>query len=246
MKKFFLAIDDTDNQETRGTGFRARQLCQLISESEKGEVISAVRHQLFVHKEIPMTSHNSSACIELHTNFPEEIYKLARNFLIEIAADGSDVGLCFADENSVNDEIINWGKNAKKEILTKSEAFLLAKKNNIQLEGLTGTQDGIIGALAAVGLRKFGNDGRIIWLKGKELRDIKGIYSLEKLKQTTNIEEIKDTDFKLINKNITIDTGEWMRPVVINNKITLIVEPNKNNKNEWKIASKDFIKSISN
>ena len=50
-----------------------------------------------------------------------------------------------------------------------------------------------------------------------------------------------------MSENENIYVGEWIRPVHSNNKITVIVESVTKNKNyEWKIAPKEFIKSISN
>jgi hypothetical protein len=246
MQKYFLAIDDTDNLESKGTGFRAREICTGLIENKLADVSCATRHQLYVHKDIPYTSHNSSASLVIFTEKYNEVLAFARDYLLKNAAEGSDAGLCIAHENQVTDEIINWGRRAKIEILKKDEAYFLAKNNNIFLEGLTGTKDGVIGSLAAIGLRKEGNDGRLIWTKGKELREIRGKLTCEELLQITNFDIITDKYFVELEKNILIDTGDWIRPIMHNNKITLIVEQKNNNENEWQIASKDYIKSITN
>ena len=49
-------------------------------------------------------------------------------------------------------------------LLTQTEAHQLAAEHGIHLEGLAGTQDGIIGALAALGLLSTRNDGRVVYL----------------------------------------------------------------------------------
>jgi len=66
--KIFIAIDDTDNLESRGTGFRARELAGLLQKEKCGQIIGVTRHQLFVNENIPYTSHNSSACISLESS----------------------------------------------------------------------------------------------------------------------------------------------------------------------------------
>jgi hypothetical protein len=110
-----------------------------------------------------------------------------------------------------------------------------------------GTLDGIIGALAAVGLRKSGDDGRFIWLMGKELRDFSGIYSAKELYELSIFDEIVSKEKKEIRVNDRINISEWIRPVLSDSKISVIVEPVTKNENyEWQIASKEFIKSISN
>ena len=146
--RVYIGIDDTDNKESRGTGYRARKMATLLKNKGLGTINGITRHQLFVHPDIPYTSQNSSACLEIETDNLETLKIFSRDFLLEDSAEGSDVGLCIAKENQIKKEIIIWGENAKNTILTKKEAYILAERNNIFLEGLTGTKDGIIGALA--------------------------------------------------------------------------------------------------
>lgn len=247
MSRYLIGIDDTDNHFSRGTGFRARHMASLIESGGLGQVIGITRHQLFVHPEIPFTSHNSSACIEIETDSAEELKCFCKSYLKCESAIGSDVGLCMAPADLIPDEIIQWGVRAKKEVLKKQEAFDTAKKHGIYLEGFLGTRDGVIGSLAAVGPRKSGNDGRFIWLKGKELRDFSGIYSVDELKGLSLFDEIKTKDNALPEPREKIFVAEWIRPVLVDSKIIIIVEPVfNNNQYGWTTASKDYIKSISN
>ena len=63
MQTIYIGIDDTDNLDTRGTGFRARQLADRLCEDKLAQIIGVTRHQLLVDDRVPYTSHNSSACI---------------------------------------------------------------------------------------------------------------------------------------------------------------------------------------
>lgn len=246
MNQIFVGIDDTDNKDSRGTGFQSRMLAKTIQENNLGEVISISRHQLFVHKDIPYTSQNSSACLLVKCADIERLSKAAEKFLIENAAEGSDVGLAIAKKYQIHNDIVNWGISAKQKVLLKQQAFQLAAKNNVFLKGLTGTHDGVIGALAALGLRKSGNDGRCIWLAGKELRDIYGVYPICELFELVNIENVEDKNGNAINTTEKIFTGNWLRPVIRKNKITIIAEQSENTvKYEWKVAEKSYIKYIS-
>ncbi|MBN2776670.1 MAG: hypothetical protein JXR36_03460 [Bacteroidales bacterium] len=245
MKKYLLAIDDTDNENTRGTGFRSRELGTLFESKLLGFVETISRHQLFFDVRIPYTSQNSSACMLIESNNKKDLIQTARDYLCEIAAEGSDVGLAVADWDVVDQTIIDWGYRAKKEVLTKDEAYYIASEKKITLEGLTGTKDGVIGALAGVGLRKSGDDGRCIWLKGKEIRDLNGIYTASKLFEMLRIDAIIDLDGKEIKNYSKINVGDWVRPAIVKNKITIFV----NSKNiecnyEFEVATKDYIKSI--
>jgi len=247
--KLLIGIDDTDNKDSRGTGYNSRQLAAAIEAENLGKVDGITRHQLFVHPEIPYTSQNSSACLDVRTNDLGEIKNFCRKFMLEVAAIGSDVGLCIVEKSKVSDEIINWGNNAKSIVLKMEDAIDKAKRNEIYLEGLTGEKVGIIGALAAVGLRAGGNDGRFIWLNSKKnLRDIEhGVETVEDLINQTGIDIIESLEDETVYPNEKVYLNEWARPVLRNNKSVLLVEKIINNNSyEWKCATKDFVKKVSN
>ena len=126
------------------------------------------RHQLYFHQDVPYTSHNSSMCTEMDVPKEQipEIIDLAAKHLAENHAPGSDPGLCLAQIEEIPDiaELISYGRRAKNSLLTKEEAYELAKAQNIHLTEHGGTGHGVIGALAGVALRAYGFDGRI---KGK-------------------------------------------------------------------------------
>lgn len=240
-----IGIDDTDNLESRGTGFRARQLGETIAAAGLGKLLCVTRHQLLVDPAIPYTSHNSSASILIETTTPPAaLIEHCRDFLLRESAEGSDAGLCIAPVNQITEKIIDWGIRAKKEILSSEGALEIARESGIFLEGLTGEKIGVIGSLAAVGLRKWGNDGRVLWLAN--LRELRGTLPAKDLIAQLGLDALTDLAGKELPPNAMIDTGEWMRPVMINNKITIFAERKiENGTDEWQIASKNFIKSIS-
>lgn len=246
--RILIGIDDTDTKETRGTGFHSREIAKLIEKNKMGFVEGITRHQLLLNPQIPYTSANSSACLEIECMNLENIKYLCLDYLNRVAPKGADVGLCIAEINTVNKDIVEWGKRAKKEVLTQDEGWKIAKMNGTYLKGLSGTEDGIIGALAAVGLRKYGNDGRFLWLRGKkELREIpNGIYSIKQLKKDLYLDDVISKDRKGINETSLILIEDWVRPLHQNHKKILIVEKVLNTLDyEWKIAPKEYIKSIS-
>ena len=108
-----IGIDDTDNLESRGTGFLARQLALEIEKVSAGKVEGISRHQLFVHDDIPYTSRNSSACLLVRDGNAGLLQSICRQYLLEKAAPGSDVGLAIATYESVPKEVIEFGINAK-------------------------------------------------------------------------------------------------------------------------------------
>ncbi len=193
-QRIFVGIDDTDNLESRGTGFRARQLGELIETQQLGTIIGIVRHQLYVHEKIPFTSHNSSASIEVETSDIEGVIELSRQFLLQNSAIGSDAGLCVAKDENISEAVMEWGKRAKNEILTMEQAHQLANSVSIFLEGITGEKIGVIGSLAAVGLHKEGNDGRFLMLKGKEMREIKGLVTKDELTKISTLADVLEKE----------------------------------------------------
>ena len=244
--KLIIGIDDTDNPDSRGTGHLARQLSFNMMDMGFGKTKYIVRHQLLVDPRIPYTSHNSSASIvfDHYGNDISGLTAMCREYLIYNAAAGSDVGLCIAEYDKITERVCLWGDSAKKTVLNQDDAYLLAEEEGIFLEGLTGEKTGVIGSLAAVGLCKTGNDGRILWLES--LRELEpGLYSAGEIKKKININRIVNKNGRILAPAQEIMLGEWNRPVMINNKITLIVEENNNyGTGQWKVVSKEYIKSI--
>ncbi|MBY5921331.1 DNA-binding protein [Ferrimonas balearica] len=165
--KLYLCIDDTDEIGTKGTGELAQELIDQIHEQDLGHCSSITRHQLYVHPDIPYTSHNSAMCFELMTR-PEHygsLTAMAQQFLLNHSAAGSDPGLCIAPLERIDQaRLIAFGQAAKRQVLSKAEAYQLAFEMGIHLSEHGGRGDGVIGALAGVGLRLSGRDGRC---KGK-------------------------------------------------------------------------------
>jgi len=245
--QYYIGIDDTDNLESRGTGHRARQLGTMLQEAGIATLICITRHQLLVHKDIPFTSHNSSACLlmECESARENELVSFCREFLLRESAPGSDAGLCIAPAEKISQAIENWGKNAKRIVLNKPLAHEMAELHGIFLEGLTGEKIGVIGALAAIGLRHEGNDGRVLWLP--MLRETEGIYSARELIQRLCVDQISTTEGELIPLDEKVFADGWIRPVMKNKLITLIVEPTyEETEFKWRHVPKEYIKSISN
>lgn len=160
-----VGIDDTDSVESRGTNKLARALAERVATKFRCRAI--VRHQLLFDPRVPFTSHNGSACLWLearegHVAEPElaTLFDDLRAGMLADFIPGSDPGLCMATH--VSPEITAWGRRCQQEIVTQAEAYELAACRGLRLEGLGGTNGGVIGALAAIGLTAEGNDGRIV------------------------------------------------------------------------------------
>ncbi|MGR8932256.1 MAG: hypothetical protein ACU836_16630 [Gammaproteobacteria bacterium] len=242
-----LGIDDTDNLESRGTGFRVRRLGKLLEQNRLALISGITRHQLFVSPLIPYTSHNSAACmgVMVAEERRDELIAFCRDYLFNECAVGSDAGLCVAEAAMVSTEIQQFGRRAKTEVLTQQQSRELASRHGFFLEGLTGDQGGVIGALAAVGLRAEGREGRFIGLRG--IRDLAiEDYSLAQLQTQTDIEAVQTVDGEPVtDPEATITMGDWVRPVLFNGQATLLVEKQDGDEqnNHWRVAPKAVIKS---
>lgn len=227
--RWLIGIDDTDNLDSRGTGYRARCLLATLEETGVAKGIGITRHQLLVDDRVPYTSHNSSACLEVTSDCArEELREACAGFLLDDAADGSDVGLCIARPEQA-DALIDWGLRAKTELVNQGGARGLARRLGVHLEGLTGTEDGVIGSLAAVGLFAHGNDGRYIWRRS--LRELKGhTVQVERLRSATGIEHFaalgEGVAFEFLSPapSDEIALGDWARPVRIDGHCVLLLE----------------------
>jgi len=92
---------------------------------------------------------------------------------------GSDPGLCVAKgDDPMMPRLIEIGRLCTAKILTQQEVVKFA--NGIHLSGHGGTNDGIIGAAAAVGLTASGWSGRFIeYGKLREFPELVTVYELE-------------------------------------------------------------------
>ena len=171
-----IGLDDTDNLESRGTGHLARQIAaELVVDFP---VIGVTRHQLLVDQRVPCTKNNSCAAIALDVDSSVDLnglFERIREVMVNEFQPGSDPGLCLAVE--VPAAITEFGFKVKREIVDQEQARQLAKVNGLFLQGLGGTEDGVIGALAAVGLAACGEDGRYIYVG--QIRDLSGLQSVQ-------------------------------------------------------------------
>jgi hypothetical protein len=178
--RLFVAFDDTDTIDAdRGTGKVGRWFEDELPDGCR--LWAVVRQQLLVHPDVPYTSHNSAAvCVvdvcdsELiargdgHASAaipsPELIDELVKRGVAHLGRnwmDGSDPGFCVAwDGCPALSALVVFGRRAAVEVVTQADARAAAV--GAHLSGHGGTEDGIIGAAAGVGLTADGWNGRLI------------------------------------------------------------------------------------
>lgn len=215
----YIGLDDTDNPESRGTGRLAREIAGELSNDYP--VLGVTRHQLLVDPRVPYTSHNSSAAILIDAPgmLPlEDVFERVRALMLADLIPGSDPGLCVATETAARD-LTSFGQRAKVELVSQAEARLLAQTNGALLAGLGGTQDGVIGAVSAVGLAASGQDGRYLLL-GRS-RDLTGLQPLEAV-QALGMNEIRTRDGQPVQQGLVL--ADKLRPARRQGQPVLYVE----------------------
>jgi hypothetical protein len=217
-----VGIDDTDIVGTPGTNQLARALLKRIGEAARDAVIC--RHQLFFDPRVPYTSKNGSASIQLPYADPSELDRLIqvlREVMLDWFVSGSDPGLCVATE--VPEELTAFGLRCKSEVVTRDEARALASRAGCYLEGLGGTEQGVIGALAGVGLIAGGMDGRVVHLSSWPYPDeFSGPHEIDELR-ARGIAEIRELGTEAPVTTGLVDVGKRLRPSWRNGRIRLYV-----------------------
>jgi heterodisulfide reductase subunit A2 len=220
----YIGIDDTDILDGPGTGQVAKALAQCLVDKGLGQSLGVSRHQLLMDSRVRSTSHNSSKGLAMLTDRPEtDFYEPAIVFMKSCFVEGSDPGLCFCPEEKMNQEIIEYGYSSKKLLLCKEDAFRLAAKYAVFLRELGGDGGGVIGALASVGLRAAGDDGRVIDLKG--IKEIKGVITAGQVLAQTDIVRVQDMQGHLLRDDELIDSRDWLRPSLVGGQPVLRVKP---------------------
>lgn len=242
--RLLVAIDDTDNHESRGTGHRARGLGSMLVRDGLAKVHGISRHQLYVHPDIPYTSHNSSLCLDLDWQGGdlEALSDIVYAFLDAHSAPGSDAAYAIARYDDVGDAVMEFGRRAKDTVLTQADARGLAEREGFILKGVTGTQGGVIGSLAGVGLRRTGRDGRFVWVEG--VRELKGVVPIETLLNETGIHVVRSPAGERPFPGERVCVDPWPRPVLIDHQAVLLIEKAETTHDhcDWQLVPREFTK----
>jgi hypothetical protein len=217
----YLGIDDTDTLETAGTNQLARLIVERLA--DRLRCVSIVRHQLFFDPRVPYTSKNGSASIRFKRITPmplSDVISAVRHVMQEWYVEGSDPGLVATEQ--IPDELTDYALRCKCELIEQREPRELAAKHGIHLEGLGGTEGGVIGALAAVGLIATENDGRVVkWQTWPD--DLTGPTSIDVLHERRV--SVRRFDQGTAVSEGLVDLGKKLRPNLVERSCVLWVEP---------------------
>jgi hypothetical protein len=240
MIRYLIGVDDTDSLKSPTTGELVRRLAGSLQVESLVEPRGVTRHQLLVKKQIPYTAHNSAVCMSVDTADMEGIWETVRDFLAFESERHSNVAVCISRWDAVGREVMAWGRRAKEELLTLEQAQQLAAKSHVRSVALKGNGMGLIGALAALGLHREGDDGRFLWMPG--LLDLQGSHSVAGIFEKTGIERVCTLDEVELPLAETVELGDWTRPVLRHGQATLYVEEKKHG---WFVLDKEHVKELS-
>jgi len=168
----------------------------------------------------------------MKSHYLERLIKEAGEFLERDSAPGSDPGLCIAVEKKTQNKesLIKFGYETKRRVIPKEESYALADRLGIHLSEHGGTGLGVIGALAAVGLRMTNNDGRF---QGRlELKAPGEIMSVGEIISCSPVERVQDLEGRLLDNNEEVRLGNKLKAVLLNGKRTFLVYKREGIK-EW-------------
>jgi hypothetical protein len=222
--RIYIGFDDTDILGSDiGTGKVARHYERLIPTGCK--MWGVVRQQLLVDPAIPYTSHNSSACVVVDcpdASFAEVLKDNAVAHIEAMSLPGSDPGLCVVCQGDpALTALESFGFLCTTRIVSQKEA--LQASGSAHLSGHGGTNDGIIGAAAAVGLTASGWSGRFIEYSG--LRSFSNPVSVGELRQKGIRIVSLDRDACVPGAEDNVNTKDWLRPRLWGHIAILPVKP---------------------
>lgn len=246
---FLIGVDDTDTTTGTGnedTGALAIRLGQTIKERRFGQLLAVTRHQLLRHNDLPATTDNSAACllVEAEVDARRDIELTCREFILRHSAPASDPGFALAAWNNLSSAIDAWGQQAKRMRLQRGSAVELARAHGIAVAGFHGYGIGVIGALAAVGLRSFGDDGQFIWLPG--LDRVRGTLTLPALLNICAIDRVENSRGRTPLERDLIDLGESPTVLLRGGQSLLLLDAlGRDDTCQWRVYNPDELARIS-
>ncbi|WP_144211636.1 DNA-binding protein [Shewanella donghaensis] len=251
MKTWLICIDDTDDICTKGTGEIAEEIAtKLAAASAENTGLRSTRyvtrHQLLVHPDIPYTSHNSAMCFQIDSSLDFfQIKDICVTHLKQESATIADPGLAILDLEAEFDirKLIEFGQQTKIEVKTKQQAYELAKAQGVDLTEHGGTGQGVIGAIAGIGLRLSGQDGRVkghIKLGQKTDGSDELLMSVEQFIAQTGLQAVITTEGEILAPHDQLTLKGKIKAVYIQFQFALLVS---NESGCWCNATKQQLKS---
>jgi hypothetical protein len=135
-----------------------------------------------------------------------------------------------APGDSVPPAVTEFGRRCQRELVDQAGARRLAGSLGLHLEGLGGTEGGVIGALAAVGLLASCDDGRVVQL-GPSPDDLSGVHDVDTLRARGV--EVQRLVSRVVIREGLVDVGKRLRPNVRGGRVVLFVSAHEESPDCW-------------
>jgi len=227
----YIGIDDTDIVGSPGTNQLARAIVKALGPVGTQSIIC--RHQLFFDPRVPYTSGNGSASIQLprgdeipRADLIDQVREVMRAWYVE----GSDPGLAVAA--TASPDMTAFAARAKTDVVTQADARAVAARARCHLEGLGGTEQGVIGALSAIALIASGDDGRVVHVHDWPWPDdFSGPQRVSAI-TARGIAEIRTASGELFAGDV-VDVGKHLRPNWRGGRMVLFVDAAVDSASSW-------------
>ncbi|MDD2587241.1 MAG: hypothetical protein PHT79_09300 [Syntrophomonadaceae bacterium] len=243
--KIFVGIDDSRRLDGGGAGEIVSLLTRTIDEKGWGKSAIPSRHRLYPHPDTGYRKHNTarSFSAEVKEQYMEELIDYACVMIKSNGTSDSNSGLAIAVPERMDntDELIDYAYRTKETMINSDEALAMAKKPGLYIFELSGNGKGIIGALAAVGLRMTGNDGQF---RGKlQLGTGEGyIATVKEIIEKSHIEQVKNMDFENLGTEESVRMGEKVKVVLLDHQYTLMVFPTDRQHPRWQTSTTNMLR----
>jgi hypothetical protein len=208
---YVIGLDDTDGEGVEGTGALARALAAHIQDSGWGRSTGVTRHQLWQSEKVAFTTGNHCYAVGIETDrnaldLEDDLVEWVR----KAAAKNADPGVAIMSRHSDMPHVLAFGRRCQTELMRVDWAQTFSTESNVALRALGRKRLGAIGALAAVGLRGGGKDGRFIDLPS--IRDLNGRVTAGNIRERTGVETVIDASGEPLDRDDLVETFGWLRP----------------------------------
>lgn len=223
--RLLLGIDDTDGLDSPGTGAIACEIANRLSVQPWATVGVVSAHQLYSHHDVPYTSFNRAMAFPLvvPVGFEDEVLRVAATCVREFVGPGANPGLCLVPLDRLDNEaaLLDYAWCAKDQVLGIPIAYAVAHKLGISLLDLGGNSAGVIGALAACGLRLSGDDGRV-W-SPLPLPAQGGRWSVQELTERSGVYTVLSVRGERVEDEAIVEVGAEVWPILRDERAVLLL-----------------------
>lgn len=228
MTRILIGIDDTD---VAGGALSTARLTRELGEALRGEArfIGSLGHRLYAG--VKATTNNKASCLVLDCAAADALDALFERVVDHVerrAALASSPGIVMASGNA--DSLAEFGREASRREVGPDELAPLLDGH--RFEGF-GSQRGLIGAAAAVGLTARGWSGR--WLEFDGLRRFERAVQIRELTEQGIRTVSLETDAEAPGPDDWVDTHGWLRPQLIAGEAALPLR--RVGEGMWEMAS---------